>query len=73
MNGKIIPLEKLAEKFIVEQHKDDLNRAHLIFYSSSPFPQSPDRITSIEIKGEGKYGLACSYSILYIKMVTNMK
>jgi P4 family phage/plasmid primase-like protien len=60
MNGKIIPLEKLAEKFIVEQHKDDLNRAHLMFYSSSPFPhKSPDGITGIEVKGDGKHGLAC--------------
>jgi putative DNA primase/helicase len=60
IDGKTSPLEKLAEKLIVEQHKDNLDRAHLLFYSPIPFPQKiNDGITGIEVKGDGKHGVAC--------------
>lgn len=68
INGKTIPLELLAEKFIVEQHKDDTQRAHLMFYSPSPFPnKGSDGVTGIEVKGEGKHGLACCTPSIHIK------
>ena len=36
MNGKIIPLEDIAEKFIVEQHKDKWrrSRSNVLFLKS---------------------------------------
>jgi hypothetical protein len=38
-NGKAISLEHMASssKFLIEQHKDDLNKAHIFFYSPIPF------------------------------------
>ncbi len=60
IDEKTTTLKDISEKFIVEQHKDNPERAHIMFYSSSPFPhKSSDRFTGIEIKGEGKHGLAC--------------
>ena len=51
-------LQKFAEKTIVEQHKDELHRAHIYFYSPIPFPQkSPDSILGIEIKSRGEHGI----------------
>jgi hypothetical protein len=35
-DGQTIPLGKIAEKFIVEQHKDNPNKAHIYFYSKIP-------------------------------------
>jgi hypothetical protein len=40
-NGKKITLQEMAEKFIVEQHKDNLQKAHIYFYSPIPFPKNP--------------------------------
>ena len=37
--SKTTPLEKYAERFIVEVHKDNLSRIHLMFYSPIPFPR----------------------------------
>jgi hypothetical protein len=36
-NGKSITLQTLAEKFLVEQHLDNPNKAHIYFYSPIPF------------------------------------
>jgi hypothetical protein len=37
-NGKSISLEQLANWTLVEQHKDDTNRAHIYILSKKPFP-----------------------------------
>lgn len=37
LNEKTAALVDIATKFIVEQHPDDLNRAHIYFYSEVPF------------------------------------
>ena len=38
-NGKTISLQELSQKFLMEQHKDNLDKAHLYFYSPIPFPK----------------------------------
>jgi len=65
INGKTLSLEEIAKKFIVEQHLDDLNRAHIYFYSPIPFvKKSADSKTGIEIKGLGEHGISnCAPSI----------
>ena len=64
-NEKQLPLERIAEKFIVEQHLDDTNRAHIYFYSPIPFvKKSADSKTGIEIKGLGEHGMSnCAPSV----------
>lgn len=64
-NGKQVPLEKIAEKFIVEQHPDDKNRTHIYVYSPISFvKKNADRKTGIEIKGLGEHGISyCAPSI----------
>ena len=58
-NGETITLEKVAQKFIVEQHKDNLEKAHIYFYSPIPFPKkNPDSIIGLEIKSLGEHGIA---------------
>ena len=71
-NGETVSLEQIAEKFIVEQHKDDTNKAHIFFYSKIAFPKkSTDihvpglsdkiqrgEIPAFEIKGMGTHGIA---------------
>lgn len=55
--GKTISLRRISEKFLVEQHKDNLNRAHISFYSPVRFPRkTPDQVTGIEVKSSGKDG-----------------
>jgi P4 family phage/plasmid primase-like protien len=62
-NGKTIALKKVAEKFIVEQHRDDPGRAHFYFYSPIPFQdKSPDSVIGIEISSSGEKVLFCSPS-----------
>ncbi|HEY7570221.1 MAG TPA: phage/plasmid primase, P4 family [Nitrososphaeraceae archaeon] len=65
LNGKSISLEEIAERFIVEQHIDDRNRAHIYFYSPIPFPKkSTDSKTGIEVKSLGEHGLSyCAPSV----------
>jgi hypothetical protein len=55
----------MAHKFIVEQHKDNLEKAHIYFYSPIPFPKkSSDSILGLEVKGVGEHGIAyCAPSI----------
>ena len=63
-DGEKITLQKMAEKFIVEQHRDCLDRAHIYVYSPIPFPQkSADSVLGLEVKGSGEHGIAfCSPS-----------
>ena len=65
INGKSRSLAEIAEKFIVEQHLDDLNRAHIYFYSPMPFvKKSADHKTGIEVKGLGEHGISnCAPSV----------
>src|SRR5215207_2259543 len=44
LKGKTIPLEKLADKFIVEQHRDNPNKCHILFYSPIPFEKKSSDI-----------------------------
>jgi hypothetical protein len=64
-NGAAITLEQMAQKTLVEQHKDNLEKAHMYFYSPVPFPKKgADGVLGIEVKGLGEHGLAyCSPSI----------
>jgi Bifunctional DNA primase/polymerase, N-terminal len=64
-NGKTTSLQKMAQEFIVEQHKDDPSRAHIYFYSPIPFVRkSADDVIGLEVKGLGGHGIAyCSPSI----------
>ena len=64
-NGKDITLEQMAQKTLVEQHKDNLGKAHMYFYSPVPFSnKGPDALIGIEVKGLGEHGLAfCCPSI----------
>jgi hypothetical protein len=52
-------------KFLIEQHKDDLDKAHICFYSEIPFvKKSPDGIIGIEVKSAGEHGISfCCPSI----------
>src|SRR5690606_27845018 len=62
-------LDKLAQKTIVEQHKDDLKRAHVYFIAEKPLLKKSgigikqnssdidiNEIPAIEVKSEGKHG-----------------
>jgi P4 family phage/plasmid primase-like protien len=62
---KTISLDIVAQKFLVEQHKDNLEKAHVCFYSKVPFPQkSSDSVLGMEVKGLGEHGIMyCSCSI----------
>lgn len=64
-------LEDLARHVIVEQHKDDPTKAHVLLYSYKPFPKkSSDKVNvdtanriqsneipAIEVKGLGSHGI----------------
>jgi P4 family phage/plasmid primase-like protien len=57
-NNKQTDLHKFSEKTIVEQHADELHRAHIYFYSPIPFPKkSSDSILGLEVKGGGGHGI----------------
>ena len=64
-NGKKVSLDKMAQKFLVEQHKDNLQKAHVYFYSPKPFPKKDaDSVLGLEVKGVGGHGVAnCAGSI----------
>ena len=64
-NENSLSLEEISKKYIVEQHSDDKNRAHIYFYSQIPFvKKSADSKTGIEIKGLGEHGISnCAPSI----------
>lgn len=64
-------LKRMSEKTIVEQHKDNPNKAHFYFYTTKPMPKKSSDTTSeklsekindnevpaIEMKGEGQHGI----------------
>lgn len=63
-------LEDLAKHVIVEQHKDDLTKAHVLLYSRKPSPKKSsdnnghlssklkaNEIPAIEVKGLGSHGI----------------
>lgn len=77
-NGKTVTLERFAEGTIVEQHKDDLGKAHVYVYSRHPYTKkSSDNVSgevaakikandvpAFEVKGLGEHGIMfCSPSI----------
>ena len=64
-NGRSTTLQEMSQKFIVEQHKDNLEKAHVYFYSPIPFPKkSSDPDLGLEVKGLGEHGIAyCTPSI----------
>jgi hypothetical protein len=77
--GVSISLKQVAEKYIVEQHRDNLNKAHVLFYSEIPFTgKSNDanaiddfdtqfrnnEVPALEIKGLGVHGIVyCTPSV----------
>ena len=62
---KTISLQEMAQRTLVEQHKDCLDKAHIYFYSPIPFPKkSADSVLGLEVKGLGAHGIMfCSPSI----------
>jgi P4 family phage/plasmid primase-like protien len=57
-NGKETTIKEFASKTLVEQRRDDTNRAHIYFISPIPFPsKGTDTKIGIEVKGEGSHGL----------------
>jgi hypothetical protein len=78
-DGVNITLEQVAQKYIVERHKDNLNKAHVLFYSEIPFVGKSNDANSVsdfdsrfrnneipafEIKGLGNHGIVfCTPSI----------
>jgi hypothetical protein len=58
-DGKTVSLRDASQKFLIEQHADNPDKAHIYFYSPIPFPQkTADSILGLEIKGLGKHGIA---------------
>jgi hypothetical protein len=58
-NGKTVSLRELSQKFLIEQHADNPDKAHIYFYSPIPFPQkTADSTLGLEVKGLGKHGIA---------------
>ena len=50
-NGKTMTLQEFGNKTVVEQHKDDLTKAHVYFISPLQFPlKSSDTVVGIEVK-----------------------
>ena len=64
-DGRTISLQDMAQRTLVEQHADCLDRAHFYFYSPIPFPKkSADSVLGLEVKGSGDHGLMfCSPSM----------
>lgn len=70
--GERITLQRFAEKMLVEQHKDNPDKAHIYFYSDIPFPKKssdvlekaatdsnkPVDIPLFEVKGKGSHGMS---------------
>jgi hypothetical protein len=55
----------MAQKFLVEQHKDSPEKAHIYFYSPIPYPKkSAGSVLGLEVKGLGEHGIEyCTNSI----------
>jgi DNA replicative helicase MCM subunit Mcm2 (Cdc46/Mcm family) len=48
-------LKEIAKRIIVEQHMDQLNKAHLIFYATHPFPKKGHTVTRPSDTSEHEY------------------
>ena len=71
-NRGLASLQELAQNFIVEQHEDNPNRAHVYIYSDIPFElkssdviqgnkdlfEGDNQLPAFEVKGEGSHGMA---------------
>jgi hypothetical protein len=58
-NGKTVSLRDVSQRFLIEQHGDSPDKAHIYFYSPIPFPQkTADSTLGLEVKGLGKHGIA---------------
>lgn len=55
-NGKKVSLRDVSQRFLIEQHGDSPDKAHIYFYSPIPFPRKT--ADSILVKGLGKHGIA---------------
>jgi Bifunctional DNA primase/polymerase, N-terminal len=65
-NVKTITLQEMANKFLVEQHEDNLEKAHIYFYSPIPFPKkSADSVLGLEVKGLGEHGIAFCFPSIH--------
>src|SRR5918992_4773067 len=65
-NGKRITLPEMAQKFLVEQHADNPEKAHIYFYSPIPFPKkSADTELGLEVKGLGEHGIAFCFPSIH--------
>jgi Bifunctional DNA primase/polymerase, N-terminal len=65
-NGKIVSLREASQKFLIEQHADSPDKAHIYFYSPIPFPQkTADSILGLEVKGLGKHGIAFCFPSIH--------
>jgi hypothetical protein len=65
-NGKRITLQEMAQKFLVEQHADNPEKAHIYFYSPIPFPKkSADTELGLEVKGLGEHGIAFCFPSIH--------
>jgi Bifunctional DNA primase/polymerase, N-terminal len=65
-NEKIISLQEMAQKFLVEQHADNPEKAHIYFYSPIPFPKkSADSVLGLEVKGLGEHGIAFCFPSIH--------
>ncbi len=78
-DGQTYNLKQIAGQYIVEQHKDDENKAHILFYSDIPFTKKDsdansiddfdtrfrnNEVPALEIKGLGGHGIVyCTPSI----------
>jgi desulfoferrodoxin (superoxide reductase-like protein) len=77
-DGQTYSLKQVAEKYIVEQHPDDTNKAHIFFYSEIPFTKKSsdinvighlhkiknEEVPAFEVKGQGTHGIAyCTPSV----------
>ena len=52
INDKVSCLQELSNKLLIEQHKDNPQKAHIYFYSPIPFPKkNADSIIGLEVKG----------------------
>ena len=59
MGSKIISLQESSKRFLIEQHKDNPQKAHIYFYSPIPFPKkNADSVIGLEVKGLGEHGIA---------------
>ncbi len=60
-DSKAMTREEWAEKTILEQHLDDLNRSHTYILSPIPFPnKGPDSKIGLEVKSKGEHGIMFS-------------